>query len=112
MLMRCWEHWIRYRTRPEREALMMLGRQNNILRTGVLKGPSPVIGVPFLAFAGEGLGKTVVVMVRPKMFAVIRLCRRSLDTHSIVIPLGIGVELEKSGLVKSTFSNGAQPGTE
>src|SRR5882762_4966581 len=94
MLARRGQSWIRCRARPEREAVVMLGSQYNVFRAGILEDLGPYIRVPLLAFAVEGLGKAIVVMVRAEMFAVIYLRRGPIETHGVVVPLGVGIRLK------------------
>ena len=91
---------------------MMFCGQYNVFRAGVFEGLCPGIRAPLLAFTIEGLGEAVVVVVSSVVRLVVSLRRRTIDADGVVIPLRIWIFLQKSGLVKSTISMGAQPGTE
>ncbi len=80
------------RARPQRESIMMLRRQHHILRTRLTKHLGPRFRIPLLNLFIENRREIVVVIVRPVMFAVIFLRRRSFEAHRVQIPFRVRIE--------------------
>ncbi len=85
---------IRGCARPESKSFVVLAGQHNIARTRFAKNGSHLVGIPLFAFAIESLREVVVVVVGTVMLAMVRLRWRAIDPHYVVIPLGIGIELD------------------
>src|ERR1700739_3568347 len=82
---------IRNGARPERTSIVLLGRQNNVLRAGITKDLRPRIRIPFLNILIKYRCEVVIVVVGAVMLAVIRLRWGSIKTHAVQVPLGIRI---------------------
>src|SRR5262249_5557624 len=83
--------WIGRGARPQSKSIVMLGRNHNVLSAGIAKILCPSFRIPFLNVFIKGRGEVVVVVVRTVMLAMVGLRGRTIETHGVQVPFGIGI---------------------
>ncbi len=83
--------WMRHRRRPQREPVVMLGREHDVARPGL--GAQPGQGIEVRAGRGvvEGLDEVVVGVGVAVHLGVVPRRGAALDAHRVEVPLGVGV---------------------
>ena len=69
----------------------MFGGEHHIFRARVMEYFGPGAGIPLLNLLVENRSKVVVIVVSAIMLAMVSLGRRSVESHAVQVPLGIGV---------------------
>ncbi len=76
---------------PESEAVVVLGGKDDVFGSGRAEDFRPGVGIPLFNFGVKGRGEIVVVVIRTIGLAMIFLRGRPINTHRVVIPLGIRI---------------------
>ena len=86
-----WKSGIGNGTGPEREAIMVLGGQDDVLGSRGPENFGPGVGIPLFDFCVKGGSEIVVVVIGPVRFAMIFLRWRAVNSHGVEIPFGVGI---------------------
>ena len=76
--------------RPEREAVVMLGGENDVLCPRITERLRPRIRRPLCGLFIKG-AREVIVVGTAVVLLLVHLCRRAGDAHPVVVPLGIRI---------------------
>ena len=79
----CGQRGVRRCAGPERESIMMFRGEHHVFRARITKQFGPRVRIPLLDLSVENGRKIVVIVCRAIVLAMIGLCRRSLESHTV-----------------------------